>query len=340
MTTLITGGAGYVGSQMAHAMMDRGDDVIILDNLSTGRLELIPKISKFIEGDVKNVVLVRELIRKYHIQEVMHFAASTSLSESALHPIKYYLNNTANTISLLGAMAAEKVNVLVFSSTAAVYSGLDDLPLSETASIGPITPYGNSKLMSEKIIEDACSSGSLRAGILRYFNVAGADPTVRTGQVAQKSPTLMKALCELAVGLREKVTIFGGDWPTPDGTCIRDFVHVVDLIDAHLMVLDYLRCGHREAIFNCGYGHGVSVLQVVREFESVIGSALNIEIGPRRVGDQAIAVADVSKLRQQFGWTPKFDDLGAIVSSSLKWELRCLHALRETSSLGSVSKRE
>ena len=320
---LVTGGAGYIGSHTVQQLLARGESVVVLDNLSTGFRQSIPGVS-FVEGDVGDQNLVGALLSEHGVRTVIHFAAHTIVPESVSDPLKYYGNNTCQTRSLLAACSAHGVQNFVFSSTAAVYgipgSGLAD----ENAQLAPINPYGTSKLMSEWMLRDLSAATGLRHVVLRYFNVAGSDPEGRIGQSTRKATLLIKVACEASVGRRDSVSIFGTDYPTPDGTGVRDYIHVVDLADAHLLAVDYLRNGGESQTLNCGYGHGYSVREVLDSVQRVSGAPLKITEMPRRAGDPPSLVASSDRIRQVLGWVPRLDDLDGIVASSLNWERKQL----------------
>lgn len=320
---LVTGGAGYIGSHTVQQLLARGESVVVLDNLSTGFRQSIPGVS-FVEGDVGDQNLVGALLSEHGVRTVIHFAAHTIVPESVSDPLKYYGNNTCQTRSLLAACSAHGVKNFVFSSTAAVYgipgSGLAD----ENAQLAPINPYGTSKLMSEWMLRDLSAATGLRHVVLRYFNVAGSDPEGRIGQSTRKATLLIKVACEASVGRRDSVSIFGTDYPTPDGTGVRDYIHVVDLADAHLLAVDYLRNGGESQTLNCGYGHGYSVREVLDSVQRVSGAPLKITEMPRRAGDPPSLVASSDRIRQVLGWVPRLDDLDGIVASSLNWERKQL----------------
>jgi UDP-glucose 4-epimerase len=318
---LVTGGAGYIGSHVVQQLAERGERVVVIDNLSTGFRDAV-RGAELVVGDVGDVALVRRTLVTHGVDTVMHFAAHTVVPESVRDPLKYYGNNTCATRSLLACCAAENVRWFVFSSTAAVYgmpaSGIAD----EGTATTPINPYGSSKLMSEMMLRDLCAATELRSVVLRYFNVAGCDPAGRIGQSTPNATLLIKVACEHAAGKRESLAIFGTDYDTPDGTCIRDYIHVEDLASAHLGALDYLRGGGESITLNCGYGHGYSVREVLRAVERASGSPLVLVEQPRRPGDPPALIAKSDRLRAVLGWQPCHDDLDFIVKTALAWEVR------------------
>jgi len=320
MTILVTGGAGYIGSHMVHALNDAGEPVVVLDNLSTGFRFLIPPAVPFVLGSTGDRELVSKTIRQHGVSAIIHFAASIVVPESVADPLAYYRNNTVNTCELLDAATEAGVEQFIFSSTAAVYGNPLHVPVREDAATAPISPYGSSKLMSEIMLHDSDKAYGLRFVVLRYFNVAGADPKRRTGQATPAATHLIKVACEAALGKRPKLDVFGTDYPTPDGTCIRDYIHVSDLAHAHSAALAYLRGGGASATFNCGYGRGASVLEVINSVKRVSGSDFPVEMRARRAGDPAVLVADVSHIHASFDWRPQFDDLDTIVAHALAWE--------------------
>ena len=322
MSMLVTGGAGYIGSHVAWALIDAGHRVVILDNLSTGVRENIPPAAELIEGDVGDAALLRKIFAEHSIEAILHFAGSIVVPESVENPLKYYDNNTARTRTLIEEAVRAGVPRFIFSSTAAVYGSPDELPVTEDTPAQPINPYGRSKLMTEWMLKDVSQAHPLNFVALRYFNVAGADPAGRTGQSTPQATHLIKVTCQLATGQRESMAIFGTDYPTADGTCIRDYIHVSDLADAHLRALDYLAEGNSSAIFNCGYGHGYSVREVIEAVEKVAGTSLNVREEGRRAGDPAELISDPARLREATGWTPRHDDLEGIVKSALAWEAK------------------
>jgi len=320
---LVTGGAGYIGSHTGQQLRERGERVVVLDNLSTGFRQSLQGTT-FVEGDVGDSQLVGQILREHAVQTVIHFAAHTIVPESVSDPLKYYGNNTCQTRSLLASCVAHGVRNFVFSSTAAVY-GIPAAGLaSEDAPLAPINPYGTSKLMSEWMLRDVGAASPMRHVVLRYFNVAGSDPAGRIGQSTRKATLLVKVACEASVGKREHVSIFGTDYPTADGTGVRDYIHVQDLANAHLLAVDYLAAGGASRTLNCGYGHGYSVREVLQSVERVSGAPLKIVEMPRRAGDPPSLVAKSDLIRQVLGWKPRLDDLDAIVASSLQWERKLI----------------
>lgn len=319
---LVTGGAGYIGSHVVRQLGERGEKVVILDNLSTGFADMVT-YGELVVGDTGDQALVKRLLEEHQVDSVLHFAAHTIVPESVEKPLKYYGNNTCNTRSLLACCDAVGVKHFIFSSTAAVYGIPEVASVREDTPLSPINPYGESKLMSELMIRDLAKATSLRHVTLRYFNVAGSDPEGRIGQCTPKATLLIKVAVEAALHKRDGVSIFGTDYPTPDGTGVRDYIHVEDLADAHLRALDYLRGGGESTTLNCGYGHGYSVREVLDAVERVHGQPLKIREEPRRAGDPPELIADAGRASEVLGWRPRYDDLDAIVASSLNWE-QCL----------------
>lgn len=316
---LVTGGAGYIGSHVVRQLTEAGERVIVLDNLSTGFADAVIG-GELIVGDTGNKQLVSQILQDHKIDSVMHFAAHTIVPESVENPLKYYGNNTCNSRSLLECCHTAGVSHFIFSSTAAVYGIPEGGRASEKTPTNPINPYGTSKLMTEWMLRDLALTSDIRYVVLRYFNVAGSDPKCRIGQSTPKATLLVKVACEAAVGKRDGVSIFGTDYPTSDGTGIRDYIHVEDLADAHLNALDYLRSSGESTTLNCGYGHGFSVHEVLKTVGRVNGKPLNIREEPRRAGDPSILVAKAELIKDVLGWTPRYDDLEVIVSTSLAWE--------------------
>jgi UDP-glucose 4-epimerase len=316
---LVTGGAGYIGSHVVRQLGDAGESVVTLDNLSTG-FEAAVTAGDLVIGDTGDEQLLSKIFAEHDIDTVMHFAAHTIVPESVADPLKYYRNNTASSRTLLEACQKNGVRNVVFSSTAAVYGLPPDGKASESSPTDPINPYGTSKLMTEWMLRDLAIAGGPSYVALRYFNVAGCEPTGTIGQSTPKATLLVKVACEAAVGIRDKVCVFGTDYPTPDGTGLRDYIHVADLAAAHLDALSYLRDGGKPVTLNCGYGHGYSVREVLSAVESAHGAALNIVEEPRRAGDPPELVAVAEEIERVLGWTPKYDDLDTIVRTSLEWE--------------------
>jgi UDP-glucose 4-epimerase len=322
-TILVTGGAGYIGSHTVQQLTGRGESVLVLDNLSTGFRQSVPG-ARLVEGEVGDSQLVGRLLSGHGIRTVIHFAAHTIVPESVADPLKYYGNNTCQTRALLASCAAHGVQHFVFSSTAAVYGMPESGVCAEDSPLAPINPYGTSKLMSEWMLRDLAAATGLRYVALRYFNVAGSDPQGRIGQSTRKATLLVKVAAEASVGKRDSVSIFGTDYPTPDGTGVRDYIHVVDLAEAHLKALDYLRDGGASQTLNCGYGHGYSVREVLRSVERVSGAPLRVVEVVRRAGDPPSLIARAERIRSVLGWAPRLDDLDGIVTSSLNWERKLL----------------
>jgi UDP-glucose 4-epimerase len=322
MTVLVTGGAGYIGSHMVLALADRGDEVVVLDNLSTGSRALVAEAAHFVEGDAGDQVLVGRLIAERGIDAIVHFAGSIVVPESVEKPLAYYANNTVVTRNLVEAAVEGRVRNFIFSSTATVYAGESEGLLSEDIPTGPISPYGRSKLMTEWMLEDAARAYDFRPVVLRYFNVAGADPKGRSGQSTPRATHLIKRACQVALGRVPQLDIFGTDYPTPDGTGVRDYIHVSDLVAAHVLALDYLRGGGASTVMNCGYGHGSSVREVIGAVERVTGQKMPVRESSRRAGDPPWLVADSRRIRATLGWEPAHDDLDEIVRTAYAWESR------------------
>lgn len=322
MTVLVTGAAGYIGSHIAHELVDDGRDVVVLDNLSTGVRENVPEAASFVHGDAGDFELVTALLAEHDVEAVMHFAGSIVVPESVEDPLKYYSNNTAVTRTLLAACVAQGVDKFVFSSTAAVYGmpSSDELPVTEETPTAPINPYGSSKLMTEWMLRDVAHAHDFRYVALRYFNVAGADPKGRTGQSTPQATHLIKVASEAALGKRERLAIFGTDYETRDGTCIRDYIHVTDLARVHILALEALESGEDSRVLNCGYGHGYTVREVIEAVKRVSEVDFEVADAARRAGDPPELIADSTKLREQFGWQPQHDEIDEIVRTALAWE--------------------
>ena len=318
---LVTGGAGYIGSHVVRQLVAAGERVIVLDNLSTGFRSAVLG-GTFYEGDTGDKKQVSRILKEHEIGSILHFAAHTIVPESVSDPLKYYGNNTCNSRNLLECANEADVEHFIFSSTAAVYGLPPNGKASEETATSPINPYGTSKLMTEWMLRDLSAATHLRHVALRYFNVAGCDPEGRIGQSTEKATLLTKVACETAVGKRQQVSVFGTDYDTPDGTGVRDYIHVEDLADAHLKALNYLRNDGHSVTLNAGYGHGYSVREVLAAVEKANGKALNIIEEPRRAGDPDSLIAIAEKIRTVLGWQPQYDDLNTIVSTALKWERR------------------
>lgn len=322
MNLLVTGGAGYIGSHVVLELLDDGHRVVVLDDLSTGQRELVDERAQLVVGDIGDAQLVAELLDEQHIEAVLHFAGSIVVPESIAQPLKYYLNNSAKTRSLLQECVGADIRYFVFSSSAAVYGQPDEVPVDESTPTAPINPYGRSKLITEWMLEDTARAHDLGYMALRYFNVAGADSGGRTGQATPKATHLIKVTTQTALGVRPEMEIFGTDYPTPDGTCIRDYIHVTDLARIHVRALDHLAGGGSSRVLNCGYGKGFSVRQVVDAVRRVSGADFPVHDAPRRPGDPPELIADPGALQRLFDWTPSHDDLDHIVATALAWEKR------------------
>jgi len=320
MTVLVTGGAGYIGSHMVLRLCDAGEAVVVLDNLTTGFDWSIDHRASFVEGNAGDMDLVRGIVAEHGIDAIVHFAGSIVVPESVADPLKYYANNTATSRNLIEAAVKGGVKHFIFSSTAAVYGNAGLEPVAEESLLKPESPYGRSKLMTEMMLADVAAAHPLTYGVLRYFNVAGADPQRRSGQSSPTATHLIKVASQAALGQRPQMGIFGTDFPTPDGTGVRDYIHVSDLVEAHALLLGYLRGGGRSATMNCGYGRGYSVRQVVETVKAVSGVDFRVVEEPRRAGDPASIVAKADKVRQVLGWQPAHEDLREIVDAALTWE--------------------
>ncbi|MES2751412.1 MAG: UDP-glucose 4-epimerase GalE [Pseudomonadota bacterium] len=320
MTILVTGGAGYIGSHVVHALADQARRVIVLDNLSTGFRDMVHRNASLVVGDVGDEQLVSRLVRENDIDAIIHFAASAVVPESVADPIGYYRNNTLNSLLLIDVAIRHGVKHFVFSSTSAVYGNPVAVPVKEDVQPQPMSPYGASKLMTETILGDVARASDLKYTVLRYFNVAGADPNLLIGQSSAAATHLIKVAVQCALGIRQGMDVFGTDYPTEDGTCIRDYIHVSDLARAHIAALAYLGEGGQSVTLNCGYGHGYSVLEVIDAVKRVSGVDFPVALRGRRAGDPACIVADTSLIRKVFSWIPAYDNLDTIVGHALAWE--------------------
>lgn len=320
MTILVTGGAGYIGSHMVLALTDMGEDVVVLDNLTTGYWWAVSPKAKLVEGDIGDEALLDRIMSEHKFDAVVHFAGSIVVPDSVRDPLGYYLNNTVKSRMLMACAVKAGIPRFIFSSTAAVYGNPATQPVFEDEAPQPISPYGSSKLMTEWMLKDAHVAHGLQYIALRYFNVAGGDPQGRVGQSTPRATHLIKVACQTALGQRGHLEVYGTDYATPDGTCLRDYIHVSDLISAHVDALQHLRKGGESGIFNCGYGKGYSVLEVIKAVERVNGTALPVKYGPRREGDPSAIVAGAKRVREILGWQPKHENLDFIVETALNWE--------------------
>lgn len=317
---LITGGAGYIGSHAVLAFREAGFPVVVLDDLSTGRRGAVPDDVPFVQGSVGDAATVDRVLADHAVSAVVHFAGSIIVPESVDNPLLYYGNNTACSRVLIERCVAAGVRHLLFSSTAAVYGMPKTVPIPETCACAPINPYGRSKLMTEMMLRDAHNAHGLVYGALRYFNVAGADPQLRTGQMCRRATHLIKIASQVVTGQRDFIQVYGDDYDTPDGTCIRDYIHVSDLADAHVQALRHMRAENTPLVLNCGYGRGYSVRQVLDTVQAVAGRRIDIRQAPRRPGDPPVLIADATAMRRRLGWHPRHDDLEFIVRTALEWE--------------------
>ncbi len=334
MTILVTGGGGYIGSHMVHELVDAGAGVVVIDDLSTGFRSALPTSVPLVVGDIGDEGLVTELVRTHAVTEIIHFAASVVVPDSVRDPLGYYRNNTMNAHALIEVAVKTGVRHFIFSSTAAVYGHPERIPVDETAPPKPMSPYGSSKRMTEVMLTDAAAAHGLKYVILRYFNVAGADPQLRTGQSTVGATHLIKVAVETALGLRPQIEVYGTDYETADGTCIRDYIHVTDLARAHLAALEHLRRGGASETFNCGYGHGYSVLEVIEAVKRASGRDFAVRHAARRPGDPPAIVADAQRIRAMLGWKPQFDDLATIVGHALAWERKLARTREGAVALG------
>jgi len=321
MSILVTGGAGYIGSHMVWELIDHGEEVVVLDNLVTGFEWAVAPQAKLIIGNIADRALVENIIRDHNIDAIIHFAGSVVVPESVKNPLKYYHNNTSNTRTLIETAVRCNVEQFIFSSTAAVYAAPNNLqPIREDALLVPMTPYGTSKLMSEMMLRDTAKAHGMRYVMLRYFNVAGADPQVRTGLSTRGATHLIKIACEAATGKRDGMDMYGADYDTPDGSGIRDFIHVSDLVNAHYAALEFLRQGGRKFTGNCGYSKGYSVLEVIEAVKRISGNDFPVRIAARREGDIPAIVADSNRMMGRLNWQPRYANIDTIITHALAWE--------------------
>jgi UDP-glucose 4-epimerase len=320
MKTLIVGGAGYIGSHVVLDLVQHGEEVVVIDDLSTGFRELLPDSVALVQGDFGNAELLDDVIARHGVNAIIHFAAKIVVPESVSDPLRYYLNNTSKARTLIEVAVKHGIKHFIFSSTAAVYGDAREMPVTEETATVPVSPYGRSKLMVEWMLQDSARAYGLTPVILRYFNVAGADPLGRSGQITRNSTHLIKVAAEAVTGVRDGMRVYGTDYPTADGTCVRDYIHVSDLARAHALALDYLRQNGQSTVLNCAYGRGYSVLDVLKSVKHVSGVDFPTEMAPRRPGDPATIIASGEKIRSVLGWQPQFDDLDQIVAHALAWE--------------------
>lgn len=322
MSILVTGGAGYIGSHMVLELLEAGETVVVLDNLTTGFRWAVPANVTLVIGDCGDQDLVRTVIRRHGVTAIIHFAGSIVVPDSVADPLGYYANNTVKSRALIEVAVATGVKNFIFSSTAAVYGMTGDAPIDEETPLKPMSPYGSSKLMTEIMLADSARAHNFRYVALRYFNVAGADPQGRVGQSTPRATHLIKVTCETALGQRSHMEVFGTDYPTADGTCVRDYIHVKDLARAHMSALAHLKAGGKSDVFNCGYGKGYSVLQVIEAVKRTSNREFAVKVSPRRPGDPAAVVAAPAKIMRELGWQPEHADLDQIVTQAMAWERR------------------
>src|SRR6195952_4688345 len=325
MSVLVTGGAGYIGSHMVHALVEAGESVVVIDNLSTGFSAFLPEGVPLFIGDAADENLVEGVLAAHSVESIIHFAGSVVVPDSMRDPLAYYRNNTMTTRNLLSTAVKCGVTRFIFSSTAAVYGNPDQVPVPEHAPTRPMSPYGSSKLMTEIMLHDVASAHNMNYVVLRYFNVAGADPQARIGLATVGATHLLKIAVEAATGQRAKIDVFGTDYPTPDGSCIRDFIHVSDLAQAHRAALSYLRVGGNSVTLNCGYGRGYSVLETIEAVRRVAMRNIAVQYAPRRPGDIMTMIADTNRMRALLNWTPQYADLETIAAHALAWEEKLFH---------------
>jgi UDP-glucose 4-epimerase len=322
VSVLVTGGAGYIGSHVVLALLEAGEEVTVLDDFSTGFRSAVPDAARIAQGDVGDAALVKRVIEENGADAILHFAGAVDVAESVRDPLRHYLNNTCKSRILIECAIKAEVRHFIFSSSAAVYGSSECNPVTELSALKPISPYGSSKLMTETMLKDVAAMSNLRHVALRYFNVAGADPKGRVGQSTTRATHLIKAAVQTALGQRPYLELFGNDYDTPDGSCVRDYIHVHDLGPAHVAALAYLRRGGTSKILNCGYGRGYSVLEVVASVARVSRRDVPLVVASRRAGDPPALVADATKIRDLLGWHPEFDDLDEIVAHTINWERR------------------
>ena len=320
MAILVTGGAGYIGSHMVWKLLDAGENVVVADRLSTGFNWAVAPEAMLEVGDVGDPAFVDALFVRHEIEAIIHFAGSVVVPDSVSDPLTYYDNNTVKSRLLIDRAVSAKIDKFIFSSTAAVYGNVGSEPVTEAAPQLPESPYGRSKLMTEWMLKDVAAAHNFRFTALRYFNVAGADPAGRTGQSTKGATHLLKVACETAIGKRQSIQVFGTDYPTRDGTCLRDYIHVTDLVNAHYLALNRLRAGGGSLIANCGYGRGFSVMDVINTVKKVAACDFEVQFAPRRPGDAVAVIANADRAREELHWRPEHEDIEAIVRSALDWE--------------------
>ena len=328
MSVLVTGGAGYIGGHMVLALLDAGEKVVVIDNLSTGFRWAVPDAATLVVGDFGDAELVARVLKEHDVDAIAHFAAKIIVPESVTDPLSYYENNTAKARNLIDTAVKNGIKNFIFSSTAAVYGEPNINPVVENVALSPINPYGRSKLMVEWMLEDTSKAHDLRHVVLRYFNVAGADPQGRHGQSTPNTPHLIKVAVQAALGHRAGMEVFGTDYPTPDGSCVRDYIQVTDLVAAHMQALAYLRAGGESLTCNCGYGRGMSVLEVIDVVKNISGVDFPVRLSGRRAGDPASLIAGADRVREILGWKPQHESIPDIVTQALNWERR-LHNLKD-----------
>ncbi len=320
MSVLVSGGAGYIGSHMILELLDNGEEVVVVDNLSTGFRQAVPEAATLVEGDIGDVDLVSKTIKVHKVDAIIHFAGSIVVPDSVVDPLGYYHNNTVNSRALIEAAVQNDVQHFIFSSTAAVYGMPDVEKVKEATPLNPISPYGSSKLMTEIMMKDTAFAHDFHYVALRYFNVAGADPKGRTGQSTQCATHLIKVASQAALGMRSHMEVYGTDYETPDGTGVRDYIHVTDLVRAHSAALKYLRAGGKSKALNCGYGRGYSVLEVIQAVKKAADKDFEVKMSPRRAGDPGTLIAEAELIKQALNWQPELNDLDMITTHALAWE--------------------